>query len=67
MRIGQFLEYKGFIGSIELDFKDKIHFGQILNIDDLVSYHADNIIDLHEQFHLAVDNYIEFRNKVKKA
>lgn len=66
MRIGCFLEYKGHIGSIEYDFEDKKHYGELLDIDDFVGYHADNIFDLTEQYHKAVDDYIELKKKELK-
>ena len=66
MRIGQFVEYKGYIGSIEYEPEDILHYGSLLNINDFVSYHADNIIDLEKQFHNAVDDYIEFCKEVGK-
>ena len=48
MRIGQFVEYKGYIGSIEYKSEDKLHYGSLLNIDDFVNYHEDNVIDLEK-------------------
>lgn len=66
MRIGQFVEYRGYIGSIEYDLEDELHYGKLLNIDDLVNYHADNIIDLEKQFHNAVDDYIDFKIQIGK-
>ena len=64
MRIGQFLEYKGFVGSIEFDATNKTYYGHLLDIGDLVCYQADNIIDLHEQYHLAANDYIEFKKEI---
>ena len=66
MLIGKFVEYKGFVGSIEFDAASKTHYGKLLNIKDLVNYQADTIVDLHEQYHLAVDDYIEFKKEVEK-
>lgn len=66
MKIGKFVEYKGYIGSIEYDPEEKLQYGSLLNIDDFVNYHADNIIDLAKQFHKAVDEYITFCKKVGK-
>ena len=66
MRIRHFVEYKGYIGSIEYDPEDKLHYGSLLNIDDLVNYQANNVIDLEKQFHNAVDDYIEFCKEVGK-
>ena len=66
MRIGQFMEYKGYIGSIEYDLEDKLHYGSLLNTDDFVNYHGDNIIELEQQYHNAVDDYIEFKKVIEK-
>lgn len=67
MRIGQFVKYKGYIGSIDFDPQDKIHYGEILDIDDFVNYQAENIIELHKEFHKAVDDYIEFKEMINKG
>ena len=64
MLVGQFKEYKGYAGSIEYSAEDSIHYGKLLNIKDLVNYEADNIIDLENQFHEAVDDYIEFKKEI---
>ena len=66
MNIGKFVEYKGYIGSIEYDTRDKIHYGSLFNIEDSVSYHANNIVDLYEQYKLAVDDYIELCKEIGK-
>lgn len=66
MLIGLFKEYKGYVGSIEIDIENAIHCGRILKIDDFVNYEAENIIDLEKQFHKAVDDYIEFKKDVGK-
>ena len=54
------LEYKGFIGSVEHSLEDEILFGKILFIDGLVTYEANGIKELKEEFQIAVDDYIEF-------
>lgn len=67
MRIGQFVEYKGYVGSIEYEPEDNPHYyGSLLNIDDFVNYQADNIIDLEMEYYNTVDDYIEFKKKVGK-
>lgn len=65
MRIGQFVEYKGYVGTIEYSPEDKLHYGSLL-IGDFVSYHANNLIDLEKQYHNAVDDYIEFKKEIGK-
>lgn len=67
MRIGQFVEYKGYVGSIEYDPEDNIYYGKLLDIDDLVNYHADDIIELERIYHEAVDDYIEFKKEIEEG
>lgn len=66
MVVGKFVEYKGYIGSIEYSLQDNIFYGSLRNIKDFVNYHADNIIDLEKQYHNAVDDYIEFKKEIGK-
>jgi predicted HicB family RNase H-like nuclease len=39
-------QYKGFVGSIEVDSEDKCLHGKLLYINDLVTYEATSIIKL---------------------
>lgn len=66
MKIGTFTEYKGYIGSIEFSVEDNQHHGSVQNISDLVNYGADTIEELFEQYHNAVDSYIDLRKKIYK-
>ena len=66
MRIGQFVECRGYIGSIEYDAENNVYYGKLLNINDLVSYHADNIIELGKHYREAVDDYISFKKAIGK-
>ena len=64
MRIGQFVEYKGYVGTIEYSPEDRLHYGSLLNIKDSISYHAKTVEELSERYHEAVDRYIEFKNNI---
>jgi predicted HicB family RNase H-like nuclease len=64
MVIGYFTKYKDYTGSIEYDLEDKLHYGKLMYIKDLVCYHADNIVDLEKYFHEAVDDYIDFKKEI---
>lgn len=66
MRIGRFIEYKGYVGSIEYDPEDKIYYGKLLNIDDFVNYHGNDGVELYKSYRNAVDDYIEFKREVGK-
>lgn len=58
MRIGQFVEYKGCVGSIEYNPEDNIYYGSLQNIEDSISYHAKFGDELFQRYHEAVDRYI---------
>lgn len=53
------MKYKGYIGSAEVSVEDKVVFGKILHITDLVTYEADDPASLQSAFEAAVDDYIE--------
>ena len=53
------IEYKGYIGSVEFSEQDIIFFGKILGIQALVSYEGKDAQSLIEDFHNAVDCYLE--------
>ncbi len=53
------LEYDGYIGSLEYSPEDKLFYGKLEMIDDLVTFEADNASELEENFHLAVNEYID--------
>ena len=52
------LTYKGYAAKIEFDERDDIFVGRILGIDDIITFHADNVADMKSEFALSVDEYI---------
>ena len=57
MRIGQFVEYKGYVGSIEYSPEDNIYYGHLLNIEDSISYDGSSVEELYIDYQEAVDFY----------
>ena len=53
------MEYKGYIGSVEFSEKDEVFFGKVLGIRALISYEGTSAKELIEDFHGAVDAYLE--------
>lgn len=53
------MQYKGFTGSVEVDFEDSLLFGKVLLINDLVNYEGQTPAELKAGFESAVDDYIE--------
>lgn len=52
-------EYKGYIGSAEVDSEDHILVGRLLFIRDVIGYSAESVRDLEAAFRQAVDEYLE--------
>ena len=53
------MEYKGYIGSVEFSSKDIILYGKVQGIRALISYEGSTAKELLEDFHAAVDEYLE--------
>ena len=53
------MEYKGYIGSVEFSEEDEVFFGKVLGIRALISYEGTSAKELIEDFHGAVDAYLE--------
>lgn len=53
------IEYKGYIGSIEFSQEDELFYGKVQGIRALISYEGTNAQELIEDFHEAVDAYLE--------
>lgn len=53
------MEYKGYIGSVEFSEGDGIFFGKVMGIQSLISYEGTDAKSLEEDFHGAVDDYLQ--------
>jgi len=51
--------YKGFHGSIQFSEADNVYFGKIENINDLITFEGENLIELEDAFKNAVEDYIK--------
>ena len=60
------MEYKGYIGSAEIDPEAKVCHGKLLYIRDLVTYEAQTPKEMEGEFHAAVDDYLETCQQVGK-
>ena len=60
------LEYKGYHTKIEFDFEALVLRGKIEGIKDLVNFESTDISTVEEEFHAAVDDYLEFCKEVGK-
>jgi predicted HicB family RNase H-like nuclease len=60
------IEYKNYIGSVNYSNTDKCFFGKIEMIDDLITFEAENVADLENNFKLAVNDYIATCKQLNK-
>jgi predicted HicB family RNase H-like nuclease len=54
-----YLEYKGYIGTVEFSADDKIFFGKIQGINDLVTFEGSSVDELEKSFQESVLDYLE--------
>lgn len=66
MKSSDLLRYKGYSARPEYSAEDRIFYGKILGISDLVDFQSENAKDLEEEFHKAVDDYLEFCAEIGK-
>lgn len=53
------LEYKGYYGSVEFSSSDKVFYGKVIGINDLVSFEGNTVRKLEKSFCEMVDDYIQ--------
>lgn len=66
MKNSDLLRYKGYSARPEYSAEDRIFYGKILGISDLIDFQSENAKDLEEEFHKAVDDYLEFCAEIGK-
>lgn len=60
------LEYKGYHTTIEFDIEALVLRGKIEGINDFINFESDNPKTIEQEFHTAVDEYLEFCQEVGK-
>jgi len=53
------LKYKGFIGSVHFSAEDRIFYGKIEGINDLVTFEGTTVDELENAFKLMVEQHIQ--------
>ena len=53
------IQYKGYIGSVEFSEEDGLFYGKVMGIRSLISYEGETAKELIQDFHGAVDDYLE--------
>ena len=61
------LEYKGYHAKVEFDSEDMVLRGKIEGINDFVDFESSSIMNIENEFHTAVDDYLEFCKEIGKV
>jgi predicted HicB family RNase H-like nuclease len=54
------MEYKGYIGKVEIDDEAGILYGEVINVRDVITFEGTTVDETQEAFHESVDDYLEF-------
>ncbi len=60
------MEYRGFIGEFVYDEDTDLFEGSIINIQELVLFQGKTLEELYSDFREAVDDYLDWYNKMEK-
>lgn len=54
------MEYKGYIGKVEIDEDAGILHGEVINIRDVITLEGSSVDEVQKAFRESVDDYLEF-------
>jgi predicted HicB family RNase H-like nuclease len=61
------LTYKGYTATVEFDADDRLFFGRLSGISDIVTFHGESARELVEAFEEAVDGYLAMSKELGRA
>ncbi len=62
-----YLEFKGYIGTVDFSAEDKIFYGKIQGIKDLVTFEGTSVDELSAVFEDSVNDYLETCKALNKS
>jgi predicted HicB family RNase H-like nuclease len=54
------MEYKGYVGKVELDDEANILHGEVINIRDVITFEGASVDEIQNAFRESVDDYLDF-------
>ena len=54
------MEYKGYIGKVEIDEEAGLLHGEVINIRDVITFQGRTVEELHRALRESVDDYLDF-------
>ena len=58
------MKYKGYVARVEYDAEDRIFFGRLAGIEDIISFHGSSVDELEAAFQESVDDYIDHSERM---
>ncbi|ACB51930.1 putative HicB protein [Crocosphaera subtropica ATCC 51142] len=52
------MKYKGYEAKIEYDEEDRLFFGRVINIKDVIVFDGLSVDELEQAFHEVIDEYL---------
>ena len=60
------LKYKDYIGSVHYSSEDKVFYGKLEGVDDLVTFEGSTVKNLKSSFKEAVEDYLDLCKSIGK-
>lgn len=54
------MEYKGYIGKVELDEEAGVLYGEVINVRDVITFEGTTVEEVQKAFRESVDDYLDF-------
>jgi predicted HicB family RNase H-like nuclease len=54
------MEYKGYIGKVEIDDEAGILHGDVINVRDVITFEGTSVDEVHQAFQESIDDYLAF-------
>lgn len=54
------MEYKGYIGKVEIDDEAGILHGEVINIRDVITFEGKSVDEIQKAFRESIDDYLDF-------
>ncbi|MBI5715447.1 MAG: type II toxin-antitoxin system HicB family antitoxin [Chloroflexi bacterium] len=54
------MEYKGYIGKVEIDDEASVLYGEVINVHDVITFEGASVDEVQKAFRESVDDYLDF-------
>ncbi len=54
------MEYKGYIGKVDIDDEAGILYGEVINVRDVITFEGASVDEVQKAFRESIDDYLDF-------